>query len=109
MKKLISLFTVISLVLSMVVMGALSVSAAWDGTTVATAFASGTGTEADPYVIATPEQLAYLAQSVKNHETYEGKYFVLEHMGQNFPQVVIAIVNDLQTKLCRSKIEQGIK
>ena len=77
MKKLISLFTVISLVLSMVVMGALSVSAAWDGTTVATAFASGTGTEADPFVIATPEQLAFLAQSVKNHETYEGKYFVL--------------------------------
>ena len=77
MKKLISLFTVISLVLSMVVMGALSVSAEWDGTTVATAFASGTGTEADPYVIATPEQLAFLAQSVKAGETYEGKFIVL--------------------------------
>ena len=74
MKKIISLLTVISLVLSMLVISAF---AAWDGTTVATAFASGTGTEADPFVIATPEQLAFLAQSVKNHETYEGKYFVL--------------------------------
>ena len=43
----------------------------------ATAFASGTGTEADPYVIATPEQLAFLAQSVKAGETYEGKFIVL--------------------------------
>ena len=74
MKKIISLLTVISLVLSMVVISAF---AAWDGTTVATAFASGTGTEADPFVIATPEQLAYLAQSVKAHTTYEGKYFAL--------------------------------
>ena len=77
MKKLISLFTVISLVLSMLVMGAFSVSAAWDGTTVATGFASGTGTEADPFVIATPEQLAYLAQSVKGGETYDGKFIAL--------------------------------
>ena len=74
MKKLISLFTVISLVLSMVVISAF---AAWDGTTVATAFASGTGTEADPFVIATPEQLAFLAQSVKAGEDYEGKFVVL--------------------------------
>ncbi len=32
----------------------------WDGTA-ATAFAGGTGTEADPYLIATPEQFYYLA------------------------------------------------
>ena len=31
----------------------------WDGT-VATSFASGTGTEADPYIIETPSQLAYV-------------------------------------------------
>ena len=74
MKKIISLLTVISLVLSMLVVSAF---AAWDGTTVATAFASGAGTEADPYVIATPEQLAYLAQSVKGGETYEGKFLAL--------------------------------
>jgi hypothetical protein len=44
---------------------------------VATAFASGTGTEADPFVIKTPEQLAFLAQSVKGGESYEGKFIVL--------------------------------
>ena len=74
MKKFISLFTVIALVLSMLVVSAF---AAWDGTTVATGFASGTGTEADPFVIATPEQLAFLAQSVKAGEDYEGKFVVL--------------------------------
>jgi hypothetical protein len=74
MKKLISLFTVIALVLSMLVVSAF---AAWDGTTVATAFASGTGTEADPFVIKTPEQLAFLAQNVKGGESYEGKFIVL--------------------------------
>ena len=46
----------------------------WDGT-VATSFESGTGTEADPYIIATPAQLAYLAQQVNNGERYSGKYF----------------------------------
>ena len=48
----------------------------WDGT-VATSFESGTGTEADPYIIATPAQLAYLAQQVNNGERYSGKYFKL--------------------------------
>lgn len=54
----------------------------WDGT-VATSFESGTGTEADPYIIATPSQLAYLAQQVnKSDQTlggdihaFEGKYY----------------------------------
>ena len=46
----------------------------WDGT-VATAFAGGTGTETDPYLIATASQLAYLAQSVKWNTNYSGKYF----------------------------------
>lgn len=54
----------------------------WDGT-VATSFESGTGTETDPYIIATPSQLAYLAQQVnKSDQTlggdinaFEGKYY----------------------------------
>lgn len=48
----------------------------WDGS-VADSFAGGTGTEEDPYQIATPAQLAKLAQDVNNEITYEGKYFVL--------------------------------
>ena len=46
----------------------------WDGT-VATGFAGGTGSETDPYLIATPAQLAYLAQQVNGGDACEGKYF----------------------------------
>ena len=48
----------------------------WNGT-VAEGFASGTGTKNDPYVIETPEQLAYLAQTVNGGTSYSGRYFVL--------------------------------
>ena len=48
----------------------------WDGNTAA-AFAGGTGTAEDPYQIANGAQLAYLASSVNNGETYEAKNFVL--------------------------------
>ena len=48
----------------------------WDGS-IATAFAGGTGTAENPYQIATGAQLAYLASSVNNGETYAGKNFVL--------------------------------
>lgn len=57
-------------------LGNMSVSAdAWDGTTVATGFAGGSGTEGDPYLIATPEQLAYLKQTTSLYSA--GKYFKL--------------------------------
>lgn len=46
----------------------------WDGS-VAAGFAGGTGTPDDPCLIATPAQLAYLADKVKGGTTYEGKYF----------------------------------
>ena len=48
----------------------------WDGN-VSDGFQSGSGTRADPYQIATPEQLAYLAYSVNNGNAYSGKYIVL--------------------------------
>ena len=51
----------------------------WDGTT-AQKFAGGTGTETDPYQIATAEQLAYLASLVNNADTnatYGKAYYVL--------------------------------
>ena len=46
----------------------------WDGS-VAAGFAGGNGNSDDPYLIATPAQLAYLADKVKGGTTYEGKYF----------------------------------
>lgn len=52
-----------------------TVPAAWDGT-VAGAFAGGTGTEADPYLISNAQELALIASNVNNSVTdYLGVYF----------------------------------
>lgn len=51
-------------------------AAAWDGT-VATEFNGGTGTEADPFIIANGEQLAYFRNEVDGGNTFEGKYVKL--------------------------------
>lgn len=48
----------------------------WDGT-VATAYASGTGTEADPYMITTGAQLAFLHNEVKTSKVLADTYFQL--------------------------------
>ncbi len=48
----------------------------WSGTA-ANGFASGSGQKSDPYLIDTPEQLAYLAQSVNAGNDYSGKYLKL--------------------------------
>lgn len=47
----------------------------WDGT--AKAWTKGSGTEADPYLIETGENLAYMAETVTDGETYEGVFFKL--------------------------------
>ena len=47
----------------------------WNGGS-AESFA-GAGTEADPYLIATAEELALLAQRVRSGEAFEGAYFLL--------------------------------
>ncbi len=57
-------------------MTAQAVSALWDGS-VAAGFAGGTGTEADPFLISTAEQLAYFSQRVNSGITYAGKYIQL--------------------------------
>lgn len=53
------------------------IAPSWNGTDVATGFESGTGTQADPYVIFSGAQLAYLAQQVNAGVTYENTYFIL--------------------------------
>jgi hypothetical protein len=40
-------------------------------------FESGTGSEDDPFLIATAEQLAYLAKTTGPRNSYEGKYIIL--------------------------------
>ncbi|MBE6638077.1 MAG: hypothetical protein E7616_01270 [Ruminococcaceae bacterium] len=50
----------------------------WDGSTAATAFGGGSGTQASPYLIKTAGQLALLANRVNGGESFSGKYFRLE-------------------------------
>ena len=48
----------------------------WDGTW--ETWTQGSGTQADPYLIETPQHLAWLARTVNNDDsTYSGKYFRL--------------------------------
>ena len=57
--------------------GTETTSTAWDGTTVATSFAGGDGSESTPWEISNGAELAYLAQQVNNGNSYEDKYFKL--------------------------------
>lgn len=50
----------------------------WDGETV-TPFTVGTGTEGDPYEIATPEQFAYLRQQVNQADTAAAAAYLSAH------------------------------
>ena len=52
-------------------------NAPWNGETTTVSFASGSGTENDPYVINTSSELAYLAQQVNNGNSFSGVYFVI--------------------------------
>ena len=53
----------------------------WDGTEIATAYAGGSGTSDDPYLIATAAQLAFFAQEANSKDEYtwpeKPKYFKL--------------------------------
>ena len=54
-----------------------TISSPWDGSTVATSFHSGNGTEGNPYVIFDGNELAYLASQVNSGVTYSNTYFTL--------------------------------
>ncbi len=49
----------------------------WDGISVATKFSGGAGSENDPIIISSAEELALLAKNVNNGITYAGVYFKL--------------------------------
>ncbi len=48
----------------------------WDGSTVATAYESGDGTEASPYEIATADQFAYFAEQIKDGVGQDAHYIL---------------------------------
>lgn len=80
MKKITAFALALSIVFGLIPFSqevhASSVATVWDGS-VAKTFDGGSGSEADPYRIATAEQLAYFASSVNSGKTYSNKYIVL--------------------------------
>lgn len=62
-KKILPMIIALSFVLSLIPMVTVSADT-WDGTSAATAFESGDGTEANPFIIKTAAQLKYLANRV---------------------------------------------
>ena len=78
-KKSLSILLVLAMIISLFAgmsFGASATSDVWDGS-VASAFASGSGTYSNPYVINTGAQLAYLAQQVNGGTSYSDQYFSL--------------------------------
>lgn len=74
-KTFVVLFSLVLLV-SLLPTNALSNTADWSES-VAVGFNGGTGTETDPYIIATAEQLSYLAQTCNEGDSYYGCFFEL--------------------------------
>ncbi|MGM9643081.1 MAG: GLUG motif-containing protein, partial [Eubacteriales bacterium] len=72
MKKSLSIALILAMLLTLV---SVTASAAWDGTTVSASL-EGEGTQDSPYLVQTAEDLAFLAKSVNEGNTYEGKYIV---------------------------------
>ncbi len=77
MKKIISAILVVAMLVSMMILIIPTASAVWDGTSVSSALI-GTGTEFDPYLITSENDLAHVAKQVNDGVThYEGKFFKL--------------------------------
>lgn len=72
MKKFLSILLFTAMILTLF---AFPTSAAWDGSSVS-ALLKGEGTAESPYLVETAEDLAYLAKSVNEGNSYEGKYIV---------------------------------
>ncbi len=72
MKKTLSLVLFAAMLISLV---AFNINAAWDGTSVSASL-KGEGTAESPYLVESAEDLAYLAKSVNEGNTYEGKYII---------------------------------
>lgn len=77
---LIALFVAVSLACALGTVGRVHTSAyaddTWDGTTAA-GFASGTGTELDPFIVSTGAELAYFASCVNGGDDFFDKYVKL--------------------------------
>ena len=79
MKRILSLVICLAMALSYVPLAASAAETTdqWDGSSVATSFAGGTGTKNDPYRIETAAQLIYFRNQVNANNAYEGKHIRL--------------------------------
>ena len=81
-KRIISMIVAIVMVVGLVPSLAIAASAAdgttWDGSSAATSYESGKGTESEPYIIKTAAQLIYFRNQVNVGVKYNGQYFLLD-------------------------------
>lgn len=76
-KRLTAICTILIMTVSMAFAYGSVNTAAWNGSS-ASSFAGGSGSESDPYLIATGEQLAYLASLINaNNASYNTKHYAL--------------------------------
>ena len=77
MKKFTSVVIALAMLMAMMVTMIPTASAAWDGSSVSAALV-GTGTELDPYLVSSENDLAFVAKQVNDAVTgFEGEYFKL--------------------------------
>ncbi len=72
MKKALAILIFASMIIALFVF---PTSAAWDGTSTSASL-KGEGTQESPYLVETAEDLAFLAKSVNEGNSYEGKYII---------------------------------
>ncbi len=97
MKKALSIILFATMIISLF---AFPTSAAWDGTSVSASL-KGEGTQASPYLVETAEDLAFLAKSVNEGNSYEGKYIIqtadIDLGGKEWTPIGFQDINDAKT------------
>lgn len=107
MKKALSLLLFTAMIVALF---AFPTSAAWDGT--ASASLKGDGTQDSPYLVETAEDLAFLAKSVNEGNTYEGKYIVqtadIDLGGKEWTPIGHQKINSAETDAPFSGVYSGL-
>ena len=108
MKKTLSFVLFAALIVSLF---AFPTSAAWDGSSVSTSL-KGEGTADSPYLVETAADLAYLAKSVNEGNTYEGKYIIqtadIDLGGKEWTPIGIQKVNSSEVDAPFSGVYSGL-
>ena len=74
-KRLILICAAVLMLVTLLLLAVTASAAAWDGT-IASSFAGGSGSSADPYRISNGAELAYLADRVNGGEDFQGLFGV---------------------------------